>query len=156
MNSTYQIILADDHIRFRGEIKKILHEIPGVEIKGEVGEGNELFELLERTRSDLVLLDISMPNLRAMKATQKIKSRYPKVKVIIMVMDGENEYLSHAVAAGADGILLKQNCARDLETAIQTIRRGERYFPACLEGKRLDGATLTANRLSRLIFPYFC
>ncbi len=90
MKANYQIILAEDHVRFRGEIKKIINEIPGVEVVGEVGEGHELFGLLETSRPDLVLLDISMPNLRGMQATQAIKSRYPEVKVIIMA-DGRGK-----------------------------------------------------------------
>jgi DNA-binding NarL/FixJ family response regulator len=133
MSPAYNIILADDHVRFRGEIKKILNEMPNIEVVGEAGEGNELFELLERVRPDLVILDISMPNLRAMKATEKIKGKYPAVKVIIMAMDGESEYLSHAISAGADGIFLKQNSARDLTDTIQKVRQGERYFPRWLE-----------------------
>ncbi len=156
MRPVYYIILAEDHVRFRAEIKKILDKIPGVEIMGEVGEGNELFALLERLRPDLLLLDIFMPNLRAMKATRDIKSKYPEVKVIIMVMDGENEYLSHAIAAGADGILLKQNSAMELNTAIQKIRRGERYFPKSLEERRFDDNTMKPSPIGLPNFLSFC
>jgi DNA-binding NarL/FixJ family response regulator len=156
MEDTFHIILAEDHVRFREEIKKIIEEIPGVEVVAEVGEGNELFDLLADSQPDLILLDISMPNLRAMKATQQIKSRYPKIKIIIMVMDEESEYLTHAMAAGADGLLLKQDCARELNTAIQQIRRGETYFPLRLEEKKFDGDLVRPNRLSRLTFPSIC
>jgi DNA-binding NarL/FixJ family response regulator len=142
MNQPYRIILADDHVPFRGEIKKILKEIPGVEVVAEVGEGNELFGLLESLRPDLIILDISMPNLRAMKATQMIKSRHPDIKVIIMVMDWGIEYLDHAVSVGADGILLKQCIAEDLELVIQRLRRGEQYFPGFLEENKTAGELL--------------
>ncbi len=118
MEPAYQVILAEDHVRFRGEIKKIINGMPGVEVMAEVGEGYEL-----------VIMDISMPNLRAMKATREIKSKYPAVKVIIMSMDNENEYHSHAIAAGAEGIVLKQDIAINLKLAVQWIRQGERYFP---------------------------
>ena len=109
MNLAYHILLADDHARFRQEIKKLINGIPGVRVTAEVGEGHELYALLEKSPPDLILLDISMPDLQGMKATKEIKSKYPEVKVIIMAMDGEDEYLSHAITAGADGILLKQN-----------------------------------------------
>ncbi len=155
MKADYQIILAEDHVRFRGEIKKIINEIPGVAILAEVGEGHELFELLETTRPDLLLLDISMPNLRGMQATQAIKFRYPEVKVILMVMDEEKEYLSHAMAAGADGILLKQNSAKDLRSAIQKIRRGERYFPGLAEEQRYGGDTKKINPFKPLALLSF-
>ncbi len=139
MRADYHIVLAEDHVRFREEIKKIINEIPGVEIVGEVGEGNELFELLKTSRPDLVLLDISMPNLRGMKATRAIKSKYPEVKIVLMVMDEEKEYQSHAVAAGADGILLKQNSATELKSVIAKIRRGKRYFPKFLKKQNFGG-----------------
>jgi DNA-binding NarL/FixJ family response regulator len=156
MSPTYHIILADDHVRFRWEIKKFLNEMPEVEVVGEAGEGNELFELLERVKPDLVLLDISMPNLRAMKATRMIKADYPDVKVIIMVMDEENEYLAHAIAAGADGILLKQNSAVELELAIKKIRQGERYFPKALEKRKTGGDMTIPGQVGVPTYPPVC
>ncbi len=140
MSANYHIILADDYVRFREEIKKIINGIPGVEIVAEVGEGNELFKALETLRPDLVLLDIAMPNLRGMKATQAIKFSYPEVKVILMVMDEEKEYLLHAMAAGADGLLLKENSANELRNAIQKIRYGHRYFPKFQGNGKVGGA----------------
>ncbi len=156
MTTAFQIILAEDHVRFRSEIKKIIAEIPGVEVVGEVGEGNELFDLLRKARPNLVLLDISMPNLRAMKATREIKSMYPGIRVVIMVMDEENEYLLHAMEAGADGLLLKQNCARELESTIQHIRRGEQYFPIESLEKRTDGNIVKADYSGRFTLLSIC
>ena len=146
MNLPYQIILADDHARFRLEIRKILNEIQGIAVIAEIGDGHELFKLLETLRPDAILLDISMPNLQGMKATQIIKSLYPEIKVIMMVLDGDSEYLAHAKAAGADGILLKENSPRDLESAILKVRRGGRYFSRFLEGRKV-GDIVKNNRL---------
>lgn len=154
--TTYRVILAEDHVRLRDEIKKIINDIPGVKVTGEAGEGRELFELLERSQPDLLCLDISMPNLKAMKATQEIKSRYPQVKIIIMVMDQEKEYLIHAIAAGADGVLLKQDCAMNLGLAVATIRRGKTYFPSLLEEKKFVPNTPATSLFDRLIFLSIC
>ncbi len=154
MSATYHIILAEDHVRFREEIKKIIAEIPGVEVVGEAGEGNELLALLARSRPDLLLLDISMPNLRAMQATRTIKSRYPEVKIIIMALDEENEYLSHAMAAGADGLLLKQDSARDLAQAIAEVSRGARYFPNFRKNR--NSVTLRLASLITLVICLYC
>jgi len=156
MRPLYQVVLAEDHVRFRGEIKKILNKTPDVEVMGEVGEGHELFEFLEKSRPDLVILDISMPNLRAMKATQEIKSKYPNVQVIIMIMDQDNEYLAHAFAAGADGIFLKQDSALELELAIHQIRQGKRYFPKNLEERKFGVDTVTPGIFDRLTFLCIC
>ena len=156
MGVAYQVILAEDHVSFRGEIKKILNGIPGVEVTGEVGEGHELFALLEKSPPDLVVMDISMPNLRAMQATREIKSKYPAVKVIIMTMDHENEYCSHAIAAGAEGILLKQDSAVNLELAVQRLRQGKRYFPNLPEAKRFGADTSATSLFNHLTFPCLC
>jgi DNA-binding NarL/FixJ family response regulator len=156
MEPAYQVILAEDHVRFRSEIKKIINGISGVEVMAEVGEGHELFELLEKSQPDLVIMDISMPNLRAMKATREIKSKYPAVKVIIMAMDNENEYLSHAVAAGAAGIVLKQDSAMNLGMAVQEIRRGKRYFPKLPKENRFGGDTFAPSLFERLTLLSLC
>ena len=156
MEPAYQVFLAEDHVRFRGEIKKIINSIPGVEVTGEAGEGHELFALLEKSQPDLVIMDISMPNLRAMQATREIKSKYHAVKVIIMVMDNENEYRSHAIAAGAEGIVLKQDSAMDLELAVQRIRQGKRYFPDFPEGKKFGVDTFAPSLLEHLTIPSLC
>jgi two-component system, NarL family, response regulator NreC len=156
MESAFQVILAEDHVRFRGEIKKIINGIPGIEVTGEAGEGCELFALLEKSPPDLVIMDISMPNLRAMQATREIKSKYPAVKIIIMAMDNENEYRSHAIAAGAEGIVLKQDSAMNLELAVQRIRQGKRYFPDFPETKRFGVETFAPILLDHVIFPSHC
>ena len=156
MDATYHVILAEDHLRFREELKKILNGIPEVEIVAETGEGNEFFNHLENLKPDLVILDIFMPNLRAMKATREIKAKYPEVKVIIMAMDNESEYLAQAVAAGADGMVLKQNSAMDLELAVQKMRQGEKYFPYYPEEKTSDADSFPANNPRYLTFQPIC
>ncbi len=156
MKPAYQIILAEDHVRFRSEIKKIINGISGVEVMAEVGEGHELFELLEKSQPDLVIMDISMPNLRAMQATREIKSKYPAVKVIIMVMDHETEYFSHAIAAGAEGIVLKQGSAMNLKSAVQWIRQGKRYFSNLQEAKRFGVDTFAPGLFDHFTILCLC
>lgn len=129
----YQILLADDHVPFRRELKRIILETPGLEPLGEAGDGPELLKLLEDCSPDLVVLDISMPHLRGLEATKIIKQNYPQVKVLIMIMARENEYLTHALAAGADGVLLKQDAAAEFLRALEQLQRGEVYLPPQLE-----------------------
>lgn len=155
MRTPYKIILAEDHLRLRREIKKILAEIPVVEVVGEAGEGGEVFELLDKMRPDLVLLDISMPNLRAMQATQAIKAKYPDVRVFIMVMDEESEYRHHAINAGADGVLMKENIAGDLGAAILKMRRSEWSLLGFHENKGSELPLKEIHRRNSAIFPFF-
>jgi DNA-binding NarL/FixJ family response regulator len=129
MDRPYYILLADDHVGFRREVRKILEEIPGVKVTGEAGNRRELFELLRQLPPQLVIMDISMPDLRAGEGTQLIKLHYPEIKVLIMVMDQESEYLSHGLAAGAAGVLPKQYVAVQMARAIAAIRQGKIYIP---------------------------
>ena len=94
MDRPYYILLADNHAGFRREVRKILEEIPGVKVTGEAGNRRELFELLRQSPPKLVILDISLPDLRAREGTQLIKLHYPETQVLIMVLDQENEYLT--------------------------------------------------------------
>ena len=138
MDRPYCILLADDHVGFRREVRKILEEIPGVQVTGEAGNRRELFERLRQSPPQLVILDISMPDLRAGEAIQLIKLHYPETEVLIMVMDQEHEYLTYGLAAGAAGILPKQYVAGQIARAITTIRQGKDLFTAPGPGKKFS------------------
>jgi len=136
MPEPYRILLADDYVRFRQELKKLIHKIDKLKIVGEVGDGNGLFQFLEQEIPDLIMLDINMPPLRSTDVTRLIKVQHPKLKVLIMVMDHEAEYLIQARQVGADGVLLKQCVSAELFRAISTIRSGKFYLPVKFREKR--------------------
>jgi DNA-binding NarL/FixJ family response regulator len=129
----YRIILADDHILVRKGIKRIIQEDGNMEVVAEAGDGLELLELLQKITPDLVILDISMPRLRGLEAAGRIKLLYPDIKVLILSMHRNIEYLRQAMAAGVEGYLLKQDADTALFSAIQTIRRGETYVSPLLQ-----------------------
>jgi DNA-binding NarL/FixJ family response regulator len=129
INGHYSIVLADAHVRFRREMKKILEEHPGLKVSGEASNRYELFDLLKQSLPAMVILDVSMPDLRAREGIRLIKLHYPEVKVLIMVMDQEPEYLSQGLATGAAGVLSKQYVAGHIFLAIAAVRRGEVYIP---------------------------
>ena len=137
MPGLYRLILADDHVLFRHEVKKIIERAAGLEVVGEVGDGAALMQFLEQSPPDLVIVDVSLPHLRVMEATHLLKLSHPEVKVLIMIMDQEEEYLTHASRAGAAGVLLKQHAAVELLRAIRTIRAGEFYLPPQFKGKKV-------------------
>ena len=136
MDRPYYILLADDHAGFRREVRKILEEIPGVKVTGEAGNRGELFELLRQSAPKLVILDISMPDLRAGEGTRLIRLHYPETKVLITVLDQGSEYLRHGLAAGAAGVLPKQYVAGQMARAITAIRQGKIYLPPPAPGKK--------------------
>jgi DNA-binding NarL/FixJ family response regulator len=139
--STLRIILADDHLMFRQGLKKILEERADLEIIGEANCGLDLLKLLQELVPDLVILDISMPTLRGIEAVSEIKSLRPSVKILILTMHKEREYLYQSVSAGANGYLLKEDADTELFSAIETIRQGRIYIsPALADESRDDWA----------------
>ena len=124
----YRVVLADDHALFRGGVRRILEEVQGVEVIGEAGDGLALLEILKKVTPDLVVLDISMPNLRGLEAIREIKRMAPEINILMLTMHKETDFLSEALTAGASGYLLKQEADPELINAIQMIRSGKTYL----------------------------
>jgi DNA-binding NarL/FixJ family response regulator len=135
---TYRIILADDHTILRQGIKRLVEEIPEVEVLAEANNGIELLELMRRDTPDLVIADITMPGIGGIDATREIRRLYPEVKVLILTMHKRIEYLHHVLAAGAHGYLLKEDSNDELANAIDTIRKGRRYITQRLSDDMSD------------------
>jgi DNA-binding NarL/FixJ family response regulator len=138
----YRIVLADDHVLIRQGLGGLIRGEAGLEVIGEAGDGFELLSLLGRVTPHMVLLDISMPNLRGIEAVRAIKTKYPDVKILILTM--HKEYLHQALSAGADGYLLKEDADRDLFSAIENIRQGRVYLSPRLTGE-LPGKRVPAS-----------
>lgn len=123
----YRIALADDHVLIRHGIKNLLSGHDDLEVVGEVSNGEELIVLLEDTPADLIILDISMPNIGGLEALTLIRDRYPAVKILIFTMHKSKQYFYHAMMAGADGYLVKDDSEEDLLAAIRKIQSGRSY-----------------------------
>lgn len=132
MANPYRIVLADDHAMFRRGVKRIIQENEELEVIGEAGDGLQLLEIIKKSAPDMVVLDVSMPNLRGLEATREIKMTSPGIKVIILTMHKDKEYLYHALSAGAEGYLLKEDADEELFSAIKTIRQGGTYISPLL------------------------
>jgi len=141
---SYHIVLADDHIMFRNGLKRILEERSDLEVVGEVNCGLELLKLLEKLVPDLAILDISMPKLRGLEAIHEIKMNYPKVRILVLTMHKDQEYLHQALSAGAEGYLLKEDADSELFSAIDRVREGKIYVsPKLSEGLTEDWVKMT-------------
>src|SRR5574340_1682545 len=103
MMSPFQIILADDHPLLRNLMKQSIERIPDFKIVGEASDGFELLELLKTVKPDLVILDITMPNLQGIEAAKEIKKTYPGIKIMILTMHKSKDHLRSALAAGVEG-----------------------------------------------------
>jgi DNA-binding NarL/FixJ family response regulator len=112
----------------RQGLKRILEGIEDLEVIGEANDGLELLDLLNRSTPDMIILDISMPKLRGIEAIHEIKALRPEVKVLMLTMHKEKEYLYLAISAGAKGYLLKENADKQLFAAVDKIRQGKLYI----------------------------
>jgi len=142
----YHIVLADDHVLLRQGLGRIIKGTAYFEIVGEAGNGIELLSLLTMVTPQLVILDISMPNLRGIDAISMIKEKHPEVKILVLTM--HKEYLHQAMSAGADGYLLKEDADRDLFSAIENIRQGRVYISPRLTGDLLGRRAPSTEPLS--------
>lgn len=133
MNS-YTVVLADDHVMFREGIRKIIERIEGVAVSGEVDDGIQLLEHLKNSQPDLVILDISMPNLRGLEAIREIKKLYPRVKIVVLTMHRKKEFIRQALVDGADGFLLKEDPGGQLIRAMEAVRKGEKFLSPLISG----------------------
>ena len=129
----YRIVLADDHVIFRQGIKQLIDTKTDLKVVGEASDGLELINLLQRgLKADMVILDISMPNLRGIEATHEIKAIYPNIRVLLLTMHKSKEYLYHSISAGAQGYLLKEDSEVELFSAIDAIRKGDIFVSKLL------------------------
>jgi DNA-binding NarL/FixJ family response regulator len=140
MLTPYRIMIADDSALFREGLKKILLENADMRIVGEAGDGIELLNLLDQLAMNalhphLVIADISMPNLSGIEATRRIKMAYPEMKVLILSMHKEMEYVRHAMTAGAQGYVTKADANGELLSAIETVRQGGVFISSLLARK---------------------
>lgn len=126
----YRIVLADDHALLRQGLKKIIEEDPATKVIGEVGDGLELLNFLRDTTPDLILLDISMPNLRGIEAIAEAKKLAPGVRILLLTMHKNEQYFCCAMSAGADGYMLKDDSDTELLSAIHTVLSGDVYISA--------------------------
>jgi len=146
---SYRIYLADDHAMVREGIKLVLAQRPEYEIAGEASDGLELLAMLKRgTPPDAIILDISMPKLRGIEAIRDIKSISPETKVLVLTMHKDEDSLRQAFVAGANGYLLKEDVAKALFAALESIRKGE-IFVSELLGVELKDAWVRIFRENR-------
>lgn len=126
--SKAKVLLVDDHIVVRQGIKALLTDEPDMEVVGEANNGREAMDSLERLEPDVVLMDISMPGLNGIEATRQIKQRFPEVKVVILSMHANEEYVFQVLQAGAAGYVLKQSDSLEVLTAIRAAISGGSFL----------------------------
>ncbi len=128
ISSKYNILLVDDYPPVRRIMKKIIEASPELQVVGELQDGRDLLDFLRRFPAQLVVLDISMPQVDGFEATRRIKRDFPHVKILMMSIHAYQEYVDYALSLGAEGYLLKDEVDDELLPAISSLRQGKTFI----------------------------
>ena len=152
ITQSLRVILADDHTLVRAGIRALLEKLPEVQVLAEAGDGREVLELVKTHAPDVVLMDVAMPGLNGLEATARMLKEFPKVRVIVLSMHQNEEYVWRALKAGAVGYLLKKAATTELQTALQRVAHGEIYLSREISSRLLKRFPLAgiADRKSPL------
>ena len=126
--SKIRVLLAEDHTIVRKGLRSLLDGEAGIEVVGEAEDGRAAVEHARQLRPDVVLMDIAMPGLNGLEATRQLKRQFPEVKVLVLTMYANEEYIFQILRAGASGYVVKKAAPGELVTAIQTVHRGDFYL----------------------------
>jgi DNA-binding NarL/FixJ family response regulator len=149
--STIRVLLAEDHLLVRASLRSLLESVAGVEVVAEADDGRQAIEKATEYKPDIVLMDISMPGMNGMEATRQIAKALPEVKVVVLSMHTNEDFVLQALRAGASGYVLKGSPPQELEMAIGSVARGELFLsPAISKGLISVFLSQTADRASPL------
>lgn len=139
MSEKLRVLIAEDHQTVREGVKLLVNAQPDMEVIGEAGDGDAAVKEAVRLNPDLLLMDISMPTLNGLKATKKLRSVLPNIKILILTRHTDDGYLQQLLAAGANGYVLKQSAPNELINAIRTVASGNAYLDTSLTRKVMGG-----------------
>ena len=148
-----RIVIADDHKLMREGLSSLLGQQAGIQVVGQATNGREAVQLTERETPDVVVMDVSMPDLNGIDATRQIISRSPKTKVIALSMHSDRQFVAEMFRAGARGYLLKDSAFEELASAITRVTEDETYIAPKISGFTLDEYKVSEDNVELLMKP---
>jgi DNA-binding NarL/FixJ family response regulator len=133
-----KLLVADDHKIFRQGINKLLEEESDLQVVGEAADGREAVKKATELKPDVILMDIAMANLNGLEATKQIKKVLPSVKVIMLTMHKNEEYILQSFQAGASGYILKEGAVEELVSAIRSIHSDKSFLSPSISKTLID------------------
>jgi len=162
-----KVVVADDHAIVREGVRMILAREQDIEVVGEAGDGQQALDLVASLRPQVVIMDISMPGMGGIEATQRLKAKHPEVQVLALTMHEDETYVFQLLRAGAAGYVLKRAAAQDLVQGVRAAAKGEAFlYPSIArkvvedylkrvetgeERERYDGLTTREKEILTLI-----
>ena len=138
MSDTYRILLADDHVLVAEGIQKLLE--PEYELVGIVADGRSLVAAAAKLQPDIVVVDISLPLLNGLDASQQLKKNNPNLKIIVLTMHSEPNFVTQAFRVGVSGYVLKQSVGSELVQAIREVVKGRTFVSPMVAQSLVDQA----------------
>lgn len=123
-----KIIIADDHELFVEGLSELVARKPDIELSGQAHDGLQAVEQTEKLKPDIILMDIAMPKMNGIKASQQIRAKFPEVKILILSMHNSRELITESLKAGANGYILKDCTSEELYDAMKSIMQGYFYI----------------------------
>jgi RNA polymerase sigma factor (sigma-70 family) len=125
-----RVVIADDHAVVRQGIRGVLEDVEGLQVVAEAGDGDQALALTIEHEPDVVVLDVSMPGKTGLEVAKELRERGSAVRVLVLSMHDDPEYVLEAVRAGADGYVLKDVAPSELRAAVAAVHEGREYFSA--------------------------
>lgn len=125
-----RVLIADDHTVVRQGIRGVLEEVEGLEVVAEAGDGDEALALVKELEPDVVVLDVNMPGKTGLEVAKALRDDGASVRILILSMHDDPEYVLQAVRVGADGYVLKDVSPAELRDAVRAVHEGREYFTA--------------------------
>jgi len=148
-----RILIADDHAVVRAGLRAVLQTNPELELAGEASGGLEALELVQQIHPDVLVLDLSMPDLDGISVTRQVKETNPQTRILILTVHEDEALLREAIKAGASGYILKRAAESELVSAIQVILRGDLYVDPSLLRSLLDEQAKSKPAQPELVEP---
>lgn len=134
-----RIVLVDDHAVLRAGLKVLIDGERDMHVVGEAGDGREGLRVTSELNPDVVVTDISMPGLNGIEGVRLIKQAQPEIKIIVLSMHSNQEYVTEVLQAGADGYVIKQSDASEVIAAIRAVLAGGAYLSPTISKHLIDG-----------------
>jgi DNA-binding NarL/FixJ family response regulator len=123
------LVIADEHTFFRNGLRAALHAFKYIEVLSEASDGKQLYHAVGKHRPDVIITDISMPEMNGLEAMRLIKQRYPTTGIVVLSAHAEASIIKEVLQAGAHSYLLKTADIKEIEQAVQSAKRGKIFFP---------------------------
>jgi two-component system response regulator DegU len=151
--SMIKVMIVEDHALVRQGLRQLLSLETDFEVVGEAQDGNEVLELVNAVRPDVILMDLNLPGKNGIELTEELKAKFPEINILALTIDNDQSHVSKIIKAGASGYVLKDIDPDTLYEAIRAVSKGDAYIQPCLLTKLLNEFRQFMNEEKTTVLP---